>query len=77
LPDGLSFVRKLAFLTERERKFMSQLQGRTYANLFGMTERFINAKVLELGQRHVLGAGGTRRSAPSAFDSSIASIRAA
>ena len=34
---------------------MSQVQGRTYANIFGLVERFINAKVLELGRDHALG----------------------
>ena len=31
LPDGLSFARELSFLTDAERRFMSQVQGRTYA----------------------------------------------
>ena len=34
---------------------MSQIQGRTYANIFGLVERFINAKVLELSREHWLG----------------------
>jgi len=34
---------------------VSQIQGRTYANIFGLVERFINAKVLELGRDHALG----------------------
>jgi hypothetical protein len=55
LPDRLSKVNTLAFLSERERKFMSQVQGRSYANIFGLVERFVSAKVLELSQRHVLG----------------------
>src|SRR5215471_13213971 len=55
LPDGLSFVQKLAFLSDAERRFASQVQGRTYGNMFGLVERFVNAKVLEVGQRHWLG----------------------
>jgi hypothetical protein len=55
LPDGLSLVNELTFLTEPERRFMSQVQGRTYANIFGLVERFINAKVLEISSQHVLG----------------------
>ena len=55
LPDGLSLANKLEFLTEAEQRFLSQVQGRTYARLFGLVERFINAKVLELGRRHALG----------------------
>ena len=52
LPDGLSLVDELPFLTVDERRFMSQVQGRTYANLFGLVERFINAKVLEVSRDH-------------------------
>jgi hypothetical protein len=48
LPDGLSKVQELSFLTEGERRYLSQIQGRTYANIFGLVERYINAKVLEL-----------------------------
>jgi hypothetical protein len=55
LPDGLSLVKRLDFLTEAERTFVSRIQGRTYANLFGLVERFVNAKVLELGRRHAFG----------------------
>ncbi len=55
LPDGLSLVNKLDFLNYGEQRFLSQVQGRTYANIFGLVERFINAKVLEVSQKHVLG----------------------
>ena len=55
LPDGLSKVSELAFLNEDEQRLLSQIQGRTYANLFGLVERFINAKVLEVSQDHWLG----------------------
>ena len=55
LPDGLSLVHELPFLTAKERRFMSQVQGRTYANLFGLVERFINAKVLEISKDHWFG----------------------
>jgi hypothetical protein len=49
LPDGLTLVDELA-LGPEERLLLSQIQGRTYANMFGLVERVINAKVLELGQ---------------------------
>ena len=52
LPDGLSLVGELPFLTPRERVFMSQVQGRTYANIFGLVERFITAKMLEISKDH-------------------------
>ena len=55
LPDGLSLVDGLPFLTSPERRFMSQIQGRTYANLFGLVERFINAKLLEVSRDHWFG----------------------
>jgi hypothetical protein len=52
LPDGLSLTAELSFLTPRERLLMSQVQGRTYANIFGLVERFITAKVLEISKDH-------------------------
>jgi hypothetical protein len=41
--------------TADEKQFVSQIQGRTYANIFGLVERFINAKVLELSEDHWFG----------------------
>jgi P-aminobenzoate N-oxygenase AurF len=55
LPDGLSKANLLEFCTPRERRLLSQIQGRTYANMFGVLERFIGAKMLELGGTHSLG----------------------
>jgi hypothetical protein len=55
LPDGLSKVNDLDFLSPEEKRYLSQIQGRTYANIFGLVERFINAKVLELSHDHWLG----------------------
>ena len=55
LPDGLSKVDELAFLTEAERRSLSQVQGRTYAYLFGLVERFIGAKVLDQSREHYFG----------------------
>ena len=55
LPAGLSLVDQLPFLTADERRLMSQVQGRTYAYVFGLVERFIGAKVLEVSGRHWLG----------------------
>jgi hypothetical protein len=55
LPAGLSKVDELAFLSADERRLMSQVQGRTYAYIFGLVERFIGAKVLELSGQHWLG----------------------
>ena len=55
LPDGLSLAGAFTTLSPDEKRFVSQIQGRTYANIFGLVERFINAKVLELGRDHALG----------------------
>jgi len=55
LPDGLSKVRDLPFLTGAEGHFFSQVQGRTYANMFGLVERYIGAKTLELARGHGMG----------------------
>jgi len=55
LPDGLSLAHTLKFLAESEQRFMSRVQGRSYANIFGLVERFINAKVLQLSQHHFFG----------------------
>ena len=55
LPDGLSLVSEMTSLSEAERRLVSQIQGRTYANIFGLVERFITAKLLEVGQEHALG----------------------
>jgi hypothetical protein len=54
LPDGLSFVQELDFLAADEKRFVSQVQGRTYANMFGLVERYINTKVLELGRAYTM-----------------------
>ena len=55
LPDGLSKIDKLDFLTRDEQHLLSQVQGRTYANMFGFVERFIVAKILEISRNHWLG----------------------
>jgi hypothetical protein len=55
LPDGLSRVRDLPFLSAEEQRLASQVQGRTYANMFGLVERFISVKMLELSHEHGLG----------------------
>jgi hypothetical protein len=55
LPDGLSRAEEFTTLSPDERRFVRQIQGCTYANIFGLVERFINAKVLELSRNHALG----------------------
>ena len=55
LPDGLSKVQQLPFLWTHQKVLLSQVQGRTYANMFGLVERFIGAKILEMSRDHWLG----------------------
>jgi len=55
LPDGLSKVQQLPFLTGQQKVLLSQIQGRTYANMFGLVERFIGAKILEISRDHWMG----------------------
>jgi hypothetical protein len=55
LPDGLSRAAQLTFLGADEQRLFSQVQGRTYANMFALVERFIGAKVLEVSRNHWLG----------------------
>jgi hypothetical protein len=55
LPDGLSFVDRVPFLGADERRLLSQIQGRSYANIFGLIERYISAKILELSRDYALG----------------------
>jgi hypothetical protein len=55
LPKGLSKTEQLPFLSAQERRTLSQIQGRTYANIFGLVERYIGAKILEISREHWLG----------------------
>jgi hypothetical protein len=55
LPDGLSLSNVFTTLSVDEKRIVSQIQGRTYANIFGLVERFINAKMLELTHDHWFG----------------------
>lgn len=54
LPDGLSHVDRLTFLTPNDARLLSQIQGRTYAYIFGLVERFISAKMLDQSRAHAL-----------------------
>ena len=55
LPSGLSLVGEIDFLSDSERLAYSHVQGRTYACMFGLVERFITAKAMELCQAQALG----------------------
>jgi hypothetical protein len=55
LPMSLSKTDRLDFLAVADKRLMSQVQGRTYANIFGLVERFINAKILEITRDHWFG----------------------
>lgn len=56
LPDGLSGIGQYDFLDEQDKRLISQIQGRTYANMFGFVERFITAKLLDCTRDHWLGS---------------------
>jgi len=55
LPAGLSLVDELDFLSPEQKRALSHVQGRTYANIFALVERFIGAKMADLGRTHALG----------------------
>ena len=55
LPDGISKVDQIDCLDNDGKRLLSQVQGRTYANMFGFVERFITAKILETTRDHWLG----------------------
>jgi hypothetical protein len=55
MPSGLSLVNELKFLSSADKRLLSQVQGRTYAYIFGLVERFISAKVLDISREHWLG----------------------
>ena len=54
LPAGLSRVDTIPFLNTGDARLLSQIQGRTYAYIFGLVERFISAKMLDQGRAHAL-----------------------
>jgi hypothetical protein len=71
LPDGLSKVAELPFLSAGEKRFFSQVQGRTYANVFALVERFISAKFLEVSRGHWLGDQGALEALVRSADEEI------
>jgi hypothetical protein len=56
LPDGLTKIEQFDFLSAAEKKYISQIQGRTYANIFGLVERYVDALVLNLSHDHFFGS---------------------
>jgi hypothetical protein len=54
LPSGLSLVNELTFLSSADKRLLSQVQGRTYAYLFGLVERYIAAKTSQLSHARAL-----------------------
>jgi len=54
LPTGLSLVDELDFLNPADQRLLSQVQGRSYAYIFGLVERFIAAKVTQLAHAKAL-----------------------
>jgi hypothetical protein len=64
LPDGLAQMGGFGFLSGAEQRFISQIQGRTYAGMFAMVERTIGAKLAGLSAAHALGD-------PTAFEALV------
>jgi hypothetical protein len=54
LPAGLSLVDELGFLGADEKRLLSHIQGRTYAYIFGLVERYIAAKTLQIGHERAM-----------------------
>jgi hypothetical protein len=54
LPAGLSLVDELGFLSSGDKRLLSQIQGRTYAYIFGLVERYIAAKTLQIGHERAM-----------------------
>ena len=54
LADGLSRAGELDFLSDAEARYLSRVQARTYANMLGLLERFIGAKLLAISRVHWL-----------------------
>jgi hypothetical protein len=55
LPDRLAQMAGFGFASAGEKRFLSQIQGRTYANMFGLVERYIGAKLTDLQKANALG----------------------
>jgi hypothetical protein len=55
MPAGLSLVNEMAFLNPADKRLLSQVQGRTYAYIFGLVERFIGAKVMDVSRTYAFG----------------------
>ena len=54
LPAGLSLVGELGFMSAADQRLLSQVQGRSYAYIFGLVERFIATKVMEVAHAKAL-----------------------
>jgi hypothetical protein len=55
LPAGLSLVGEIDFLSTDDQRLLSQVQGRTYAYVFGLVERYIGAKAMEIAHDRAFG----------------------
>lgn len=55
LPAALARLEGFGPLGEEDRRFVSQIQGRSYANWIALVERFLAAAALARAQGHALG----------------------
>jgi hypothetical protein len=54
-PGGITKADQYTTLSADKNRYLSQIQGQAYANMFGLAERFVNAKILEISRDHWLG----------------------
>src|SRR5258705_10894522 len=47
LPAGLSLDDRLPFLEPEERRLLSRIQERTYANMIGLVDHIVGARIVE------------------------------
>jgi len=55
LPDRLARIANFPFANAAERRLISQIQGRTYTNMFGLCERYIGAMVMDVTREQAFG----------------------
>lgn len=55
LPRGMARSIELDFVPPADLRLLRQIEGRTYANMLGLFERFIAAKMLDISRDHWLG----------------------
>lgn len=55
MPESLSQVKQLSFLTPREQLILNQIRGHEYLSMFGLVEEFILPYVVDHARPHLSG----------------------